>query len=192
MSKRTEVTPLNNRFFENAQMICDLLLSGSKTILIDGPSGSGKTSLVSEVKNLLPNSFPIQVVSMEDLYEGWSGISSGNQLLLRLLDERVHNKEPQNSEGIAFSPWDWHENRRIVTNTLNPNLPWLVEGCGSVSQATAKFSCNNIWVERSFFVRFCAVRRREKISVVTWLLWERDAHRFAKQQKTHELLDTFV
>lgn len=50
-------------------------------VFIDGHSGAGKTTLAREVQDALATrtGVPPQIVSMDELYPGWDGLSAGSE-----------------------------------------------------------------------------------------------------------------
>ena len=67
-------------------------------MLIDGPSGCGKTTLANE----LAVKYGKQLVHMDDVYPGWSGLKAGTEIITDLVfgTERPH-----------FYQWDWEHDR---------------------------------------------------------------------------------
>lgn len=158
------------------------------TVLIDGPSGSGKTSLARALQKASITSrvegVAVEFITMEDLYQGWTGLAAGNELLADLLQLRAQIiQNGEKSPGtVSLSPWDWHKNRRVGERVIDPFAVWVIEGCGSVADNTVGSSVQTFWVQKNFFKRLIGVRRRERVKILTWLRWECSFHSFQKKQ----------
>lgn len=166
-------------------------------IALGGPSGSGKTTLYKKVEAELLSlglfrGEDFEYISMEDLYEGWSGLDTGSELLAKLLIHKAEilgqvcsvghtidsSKEPIS---VNFLAWDWLRSQRVTPRQLNPMLPWIIEGCGSLSMRSSSFLYMKFWMSRPFFHRLFAVIRRDGLNLWYWLHWERDYRKHTKR-----------
>lgn len=64
-------------------------------IAIDGPAGAGKTTLAHEIFLALSTSASVQVIHMDDLYDGWDNALSGD--LTKVLSYLVEQHLGKNS-----------------------------------------------------------------------------------------------
>lgn len=101
------------------------------TLLIDGGSGSGKTTLAAWLAPRLQ----AEVVAMEALYPGWSGLAAAADLLAtRVLPARAAGR------AVSWREWDWAARAPGSHVVLHPGRPVIVEGCGSLTPRSRPFA----------------------------------------------------
>lgn len=92
-------------------------------ILIDGRSGSGKTVLAAQVATRLGNEGGrFQVLHVEDLYPGWTGLAEGSRAVARALQDGGYRR------------YDWRAEEFAEWVPLTFDRPLVVEGCGAVTR----------------------------------------------------------
>lgn len=107
-------------------------------VLLDGGSGAGKSTLAAQlVTALRPHLGPVQLVAMDQLYAGWHGLAEGS----RMVATQVLADDPH------YHPWDWANGCRLARVDLDPHKALLVEGCGSLTRATAPLATTRLWLE---------------------------------------------
>ncbi len=113
-------------------------LGGMRLVCVDGPAGSGKTTLAGQ----LAASLPAQVVHMDDLYEGWTGVRAGV--------DRLHEwvLAPL-AAGVAgrYRRYDWELGRYAERHAVPVADSLVVEGCGSACQGVDQYEPLIVWVE---------------------------------------------
>ena len=140
-------------------------LADGRLVCLDGPAGSGKTTLAAEVAALVPGA---QVVHMDDLYAGWSGIDHAvtdqlDSILLPL------------AEGLAgsYRRFDWASDRFAETHVVQPGPLLVVEGVGSGTIAHAALRTVLVWVTAPRELRVSrGVERGGEGIRDHWQLWE--------------------
>ncbi|MBK8461489.1 MAG: hypothetical protein IPL43_16005 [Micropruina sp.] len=105
-------------------------------VLIDGPAGSGKTTLAGRLAATWPG--PIQVVSLDDLYPGWTGLAAASAMVAETV---LRPRDP------GFDRWDWTAARNSGWVALDPALPLIVEGCGALTPHSRALAGLGIWCE---------------------------------------------
>ena len=114
----------------------------TRLVLIDGQAGAGKSTIANRLAaalggdasggagTFLPDAElteddPVQIVHGDDLYEGWGGLATlDNVLLADIL-------EPLAAGGTGvFQMWDWNEGRRSHTIRVPQRRVLIVEGVG--------------------------------------------------------------
>lgn len=128
--------------------ILDLVDRGKSmpVILIDGPAGAGKSTLASHLQNALfrlGESAP-RLIHMDDLYLGWDGLSAGYEYLMRNILGPLSQGRP-----ASWQVYDWQRGTRTDWREFSGGTPLIVEGCGSISSASAGLADFTIWVEAS-------------------------------------------
>lgn len=114
--------------------------SPAPTFVIDGPSGSGKTTLAAEIEQQWGRTTPLQVIHMDDLYPGWSGLAQGAHTAEELMRERALGKD------VPWQRYDWGREEFTETFVVLAHLPLLVEGCGSLSSGVEDLTQARLWL----------------------------------------------
>jgi uridine kinase len=131
-------------------------------IVIDGRAGSGKSTLALDLQNELfraGESLP-RVIHMDDLYEGWKGLSLGAEYLQRVV------LGPLLFSGTSsWQEYNWEEEQRDRWREFSGGTPLIVEGCGSLNRYTSTVAHLAVWLDVP-----------EEIRKQRWL--ERDGHIF--------------
>lgn len=169
--------------------VLDLQDQGVATpiVLIDGRSGSGKTTIAAQIQNQLfkqGETLP-RVVHMDDLYDGWYGLQAGSDYLLRsVLGPVATGKKP------SWQEYDWELEERNQWREFEPGTPLIVEGCGSLSQATSELANLRVWLEADETLR--QQRWRDRVGTEHdkwWPIWAAQELEFYAREKSAELAD---
>ena len=107
-------------------------------ICIDGPAGSGKTTLAAQ----LGAELPAQIIHMDDLYEGWTGIEQGAQHLEEWVLEPFMSGKPG-----RYRRYDWEKQAYSERHLVPLADRLVVEGCASATRLVDKYNPFVIWVE---------------------------------------------
>lgn len=125
------------------------VVPAGSVLLIDGRSGAGKTSLARRIAELvggdpatgddalvgLTGFAGAQLLHLEDLYPGWSGLAEGSRAAARTM-----------REGSA-PRYDWEAGAHIGRIVLDPRRTLIVEGCGAVTRET--LAAARAWAARA-------------------------------------------
>jgi uridine kinase len=151
--------------------------SSPHTILIDGPSGAGKTSLAQYLEQSWPGDGRPQLLHMDDLYPGWDGLAAGAELARELLTQRALGRP------VSWQRYDWHAERRTTWHSLHPHRPLILEGCGSLTAATAALASCAIFVDAPAELRQRDALARDGAALREHLLrWEQQYHDWAARE----------
>ena len=118
------------------------LQTSNPVVLIDGRSGAGKTSLAARVERLWPLAGRLQVVALDSLYPGWDGLDAGAERARELI-------LIPHGRGMlgTWRRWDWEAREDAESHAVDPALALLVEGCGVLTQASARLADLTVWVD---------------------------------------------
>lgn len=173
-----------------------LLPGGTRIGLIDGPAGSGKTTLAKRMAKALggrgsdgagrydphaplAETEPVQTLHGDDMYEGWSGLDTLDDVLVDQILAPL-------SRGRAgrFRMWDWHQSRRTHTIEIPPRPFVLIEGVGVGRRAARELASMLIWIEAPDDIRLTRGLERDGEAMRDeWLAWmESEAAHFQAEQ----------
>lgn len=121
-----------------------------RIIGIDGPSGAGKTTFADAlaIELLKRTGKRPQVVHMDDVYAGWTGLAEAVNIITDSVLEPL-------SHGVdgAFRRWDWASSSRADMIVV-PIADWVIlEGVGSGSRPCRPHLAALAWIEAEREVR---------------------------------------
>jgi uridine kinase len=134
-----------------------------RLVCIDGPAGSGKTTLAS----LLGDALGAQVVHMDDLFEGWGGLSGAWP---RLRDWVL--APLARGESGRYRRYDWAAGQYAEWHDVPVQGALVVEGCGSAAREVDTWASVVIWVEAPRPLRVARGIARDGEAVLeNWMAW---------------------
>ncbi|MGC4175678.1 uridine kinase family protein [Demequina sp.] len=162
----------------------------TRLILIDGQAGAGKSTLANRLAVALGGSAsagagtympdapltsdaPVQIVHGDDLYEGWGGLATLDEVLLGQI------LEPLAAGGDGdFRMWDWLEDKRTYVIAV-PQRPFLIiEGVGVAAPRARTLASLTVFVEAPWDARLARGVERDQHSyddvINLWETFERD------------------
>ena len=176
-----------------------------RVILIDGPAGSGKTTLANRLAVALggqmsggAGSFrpdaplgsdvPVQIVHGDDMYEGWGGLATLDDVLLGDILRPLAA-----GEDAEFRQWDWVLDARTVTIPV-PQRPWLiVEGVGVGLPEARELAVLTVFIEAPWDVRLERGIERDLLAyddvVERWTEFEADERSLHERSGTRAAAD---
>lgn len=150
--------------------------AANPVVVIDGQSGAGKSSLARALVSRWPRAGRVQVIALDSVYPGWDGLAEGASIVR----EEVLIPHARGLIGV-WQRWDWTEQGWAEAHAVDPALPLIVEGAGSLTARTARLSDVQVWMDAP-----PASRRRRAL--------ERDGdayrphwERWARQEEAHIL-----
>jgi uridine kinase len=149
-----------------SSQVLELIDRGNQTpvILIDGRAGSGKSTFAEQLQQQLfrdGESAP-RVIHMDNIFEGWEGLSLGSDYLVRFVLQPLARHET-----ASWQDWSWVKNQRSSWREFSGGTPLIVEGCGSLTERSKEHADICIWLEAK------EQTRRER-----WLKRERHLDKF--------------
>jgi uridine kinase len=154
-------------------------LGSGRLICIDGPSGSGKTTLASGLG--------APTVHMDELIEGWSGLSAVDAQLDGLLRPHVDDRPG------SYRRYDWERGEYAETVVVPPAPLLVLEGVGSGSLVVADLVTVLVWIEAPLDVRMArGIERDGDAFAPYWQAWAvEEADHFARH-RTRERADVHL
>jgi uridine kinase len=112
-------------------------------IAIDGPAGAGKTTLAREINLALSLEMSVNVIHMDDLYDGWNNALSEDltQILLYLVSQHT-NKKP-----AVIRKYNWATASFAESEEIPPADLLILEGVGSGDKALQDDLAALIWID---------------------------------------------
>jgi uridine kinase len=155
-----------------------------RLVCIDGPTCSGKTTLAGRLAALLGE---VQVVHMDDLYEGWDGLPGvGRQLagLLRPLADRLPG---------SYRRYDWHAQAFAETVTVEPTDLLVLEGVGSGCRMHDDLIGVLVWVDAPHDLRMRrGIERDGESFAPRWEAWAEAEEALFTRHRTRQRADLVV
>ena len=146
-------------------------------LLIDGRSGSGKSTLAEQIAPALR----AQLVRLDDIYPGWSGLAAASQ--------HVHDfvLAPTNPR---WQQWDWQNDRPGPWHDLDPSRPLVIEGVGALTRANRALATFAVWLERDPETRKrLALARDGAVFAANWDAWASQEDEFIEREHPRGLAD---
>lgn len=160
-------------------------LGGGHLVCVDGPSGSGKTTLAAALESTLG----WRVVHLDDLYEGWAGLSRGlEDRILEGILAPLTRGEPG-----AYRRFDWHRDAFAEEHTVTPPADGealVLEGVGAGASPWADLISALVWVEADRDVRLRrGLDRDGEAFAPHWEAWAAEEQRHFARHRTRERAD---
>lgn len=159
-------------------------LGATRLVCIDGPAGSGKTTLAAQIAPLLP----AQVIHMDDLYPGWTGLEAG----VERLHEWVLGPLSTGTPG-RYRRYDWGLGTYAERHSVPLADFLIVEGCGAAASGVDAYAPFIVWVEADDDVRLA--RGLERDGAAAEPLWRQfmvDEREHFAANRTRERADVRV
>jgi uridine kinase len=124
--------------------LLDLCKGASKSVIaIDGPAGAGKTTLAKNLALALAQDLRVQVIHMDDLYDGWDK-ALGSQLSETLAHIVSSHKS---GKVVKFSKYDWAKSAFKEADVIPEADLIILEGVGSGQIAIRDELAALLWID---------------------------------------------
>ena len=170
--------------------ILDQIDRGNQTpiVLIDGRAGSGKSTFAEQLQQQLfrvGESAP-RVIHMDNIFEGWEGLSLGSDYLVRFILNPLARKET-----ASWQDWSWVKNQRSSWREFSGGTPLIVEGCGSLTERSKEHAFLSLWLEASEETRRKRWIERER-HLDKFDFWAAQELDFYAREKSKSLADLII
>jgi uridine kinase len=170
--------------------VLELIDRGNQTpiVLIDGRAGSGKSTFAESLQQQLfrdGESAP-RVIHMDNIFEGWEGLSLGSDYLVRFILNPLSRRET-----ASWQDWSWVKNERSSWREFSGGTPLIVEGCGSLTERSKERADISIWLEASEETRRQRWLNRER-HLDKFDFWAAQELDFYAREKSQSLADLVV
>lgn len=127
-------------------------VSGSNpTVVIDGPSGAGKSTVADFLVAHWPEGEgegePVQLVRLDDIYPGWTGLEAAATIAANILAARSRG------QASSWQRYDWASATLTTWHEVDPHRPLIIEGCGSLGRQAQETADVRIWVSAAEGIR---------------------------------------
>ncbi|RFA11265.1 hypothetical protein B7R54_12545 [Subtercola boreus] len=148
-------------------------------VLIDGRSGSGKSELATALAERWPG--PVTLVRLDDIYPGWDGLDAASA---HVHDHLLASSAPR------WQRHDWVTDTGAEWASIDPALPLIVEGIGSLSRQNAALATLRVWVELDDATRKQrALARDGEAYAPHWERWAAQERAFIAREHPRALAD---
>ncbi len=124
--------------------LLDLCKGSAKSVIaVDGPAGAGKTTLATNLALALSQDLKVQVIHMDDLYDGWQnalGAQLSETLTYIVSSHRIGKK-------VKFSKYDWIQSQFNEAQEIPEADLIILEGVGSGQLAIRDELAALLWID---------------------------------------------
>lgn len=162
-------------------------LGRTKLVCIDGPAGSGKTTTAARLaEHLRAQGSTVEVVHLDDLYAGWSGLEGS---LWPRLSAQVLEPVRRGRAG-RFQRFDWPTGAFAEWVDVPVPAVLVLEGCGAARRACDPVASLRVWVEAPRDLRLRrGLDRDGQDARPQWLTWMEDEARHFAAERTAQRAD---
>ena len=156
--------------------LLDLCSAKSPSIIaIDGPAGAGKTTLANNLALALSTSLRVNVIHMDDLYNGWENALSEEltHTLLHLTSAHLAAKP------LNFSKFNWAVSEFDESITAPAADLLILEGVGSGQSSIREKLSALLWIDIDYNQGLTRVLERDGQSL------ENQMQKWLVQQEQH-------
>jgi uridine kinase len=122
----------------------DLCSSSKRPIIaIDGPAGAGKTTLAEHLSAALSLKYKVNVIHMDDLYNGWINAFDHHLTNSLIAISKAHRL----GKKVSLSRYNWSKGEYNASEVLPPADLLILEGVGSSQRAAREFLTSSIWID---------------------------------------------
>jgi uridine kinase len=167
-------------------------LGTGRLVCVDGPAGSGKTTLAAALdrgfRDALAPGGRVRVVHMDDVYDGWAGLTSGMATVAGSIVGPLRAGRPG-----GYRRYDWHRATFAERVVVEPGDVLVVEGVGSGGSAYDDVITCLVWVDTPSDVRLSRGLARDGEQLrAHWSTWRTREDAMFARERTRERADLVV
>jgi uridine kinase len=152
-------------------------------IAIDGRAGAGKTTLAARLFEELSVSKTVEVIHMDDLYDGWENALS--ERLTQSLESIV--KSHQNNATFEIDIFDWQSMSFDSKRQIIPVDILILEGVGAGQKVVRDAGATLYWLDIDAEVGIQRVLNRDGFQIASQMKqWQIAQERHFLRDKTRE------
>jgi uridine kinase len=155
-------------------------------IAIDGSAGAGKTTLAQEIFLALSPKMSVNVIHMDDLYNGWdNALTDDLSEILQYLSAQHQSQEP-----TKISRYNWATSSFEPPEEMAPADLLILEGVGSGDKSLQDQFAALIWIDIDPEIGVKRVIERDGPGVRTQMQkWLGTQQQYFSQHSTREKAD---
>jgi uridine kinase len=155
-------------------------------IAIDGPAGAGKTTLAHEIFLALSPKMSVNVIHMDDLYDGWeNALTNDLTQILQYLSAQHQSQQPAN-----LSRYNWSTSSFDPAEVIEPADLLILEGVGSGDKSLQDQFAALIWIDIDPNIGVQRVTERDGPGVTNQMQkWLGTQQQYFSQHSTREKAD---
>ncbi len=155
-------------------------------IAIDGPAGAGKTTLAHEIFLALSPKMSVNVIHMDDLYDGWENALTND--LTQIL--QYLSAQHQGQQSANLSRYNWATSSFDLPEVIAPADLLILEGVGSGDKSLQDQFAALIWIDIDPNIGVQRVTERDGPGVTNQMQkWLGTQQQYFSQHSTREKAD---
>lgn len=152
-------------------------------IAIDGRAGAGKTTLAANLFEALSADKTVEVIHMDDLYDGWE--NALGERLTQTLESIV--KSHQNNRAFEINIFNWQSMSFDSKRTINPVDILILDGVGAGQKVVRDAGATLYWLDIDADVGIARVLKRDGNQIASQMKqWQIVQERHFLRDKTRE------
>lgn len=163
-------------------------LGRGRLVCLEGPTGAGKTVLADAVTRAAAGLGSVHCVHLDDLLDGWDGLSEVAETARRTLLEPLSQGRPG-----RYRRYDWHAEAFAEQHVVEPVDLLVLEGVGSGDPALAPWVTTLVWLDAPEQLRHGRSLERDGEQIRSQLQrWSAQERALFSRQRTRGRADLVV
>ena len=166
----------------------DLFSQSAKPLVlaIDGPAGSGKSTLASEIARAFAGTYDIEVIHLDELYNGWDDALS-EELFLQI-SQLIAAQRAGKATDLAI--YDWSAAAFSGSREVKAVQLLIIEGVGSSNHLLHANLTTSIWLDIDQSIGLARVLERDGDEIRDEMLkWQKMESEYFARDLTRERAD---